>query len=54
MAAIGAVTLARRRGGLEDGVEGAAPTFELADLMRPRPRGTGTMHEAGGRVEVDQ
>jgi NADH:ubiquinone oxidoreductase subunit 6 (subunit J) len=52
VAAIGAVTLARRRGGLEDGIESQQPTLELADLMRPRPLGTGTMHEAGGSVEV--
>jgi len=54
VAAIGAVTLARRRRGLEDGIEDRAPTIELADLMRPRPAGTGTMHEAGGSVEVDR
>jgi NADH:ubiquinone oxidoreductase subunit 6 (subunit J) len=52
VAAIGAVTLARRRGGLEDGIESQQPTLELADLMRARPLGTGTMHEAGGSVEV--
>ncbi len=52
IAAIGAVLLARRRHGLEDGIEDRAPTIELADLMRPRPAGTGTMHEAGGSVEV--
>jgi len=54
VAAIGAVTLARRRRGLEDGVEAQAPTLEFADLMGLRPRGTGTMHEAGGSVEVTE
>jgi NADH-quinone oxidoreductase subunit J len=54
VAAIGAVTLARRRGGLEDGVEGQSRTIELADLFTPRPLGTGTMHEAGGSVEVGE
>jgi NADH-quinone oxidoreductase subunit J len=53
VAAIGAVTLARRRRGLESGIEIQQPTLEFADLMRPRPRGTGTMHEAGGSVEVE-
>jgi len=52
VAAIGAVTLARRRHGLEDGVEGQPPALELADLFGLRPQGTGTMHEAGGAVEV--
>jgi NADH:ubiquinone oxidoreductase subunit 6 (subunit J) len=52
VAAIGAVTLARRRRGLEDGVEGRPPTLELADLFGLRPQGTGTMHETGGAVEV--
>ncbi|HEY1776424.1 MAG TPA: NADH-quinone oxidoreductase subunit J [Solirubrobacteraceae bacterium] len=53
VAAIGAVTLARRRRGLETGVEGRPPALEISDLMRPRPLGTGTMREAGGSVEVD-
>ena len=53
VAAIGAVTLARRRRGLEAGIEErGAPPLELADLMRPRPASTGTMHEAGGAYEV--
>ena len=52
IAAIGAVTLARRRGGLEDGVEASAPSDQFAALLAPRPRGTGTMHEAGGSVEA--
>ena len=52
VAAVGAVTLARRRRGIDAGVEGDPPTFELRDLMSPRPLGTGTMAEAGGGVEV--
>ncbi|HEY7968272.1 MAG TPA: NADH-quinone oxidoreductase subunit J [Solirubrobacteraceae bacterium] len=48
IAAIGAVTLARRRGGLDDGIEGDAPVLELLDVLRPRPAATGTMAEAGG------
>jgi NADH:ubiquinone oxidoreductase subunit 6 (subunit J) len=52
VAAIGAVTLARRRGGIGEGVEGDPPTISLMDVLRPRPLGTGTMAEAGGRVEV--
>jgi len=52
VAAIGAVTLARRRRGLEGGIEGRQPTLELADLLAPRPLGTGTMHEAGGAIEA--
>ena len=52
VAAVGAVTLARRRGGLDTGIEGDPPTISVADLLRPRPLGTGTMAEAGGRVEV--
>jgi len=52
VAAVGAVTLARRRGGLDQGIEGQPPTISVADLLRPRPLGTGTMAEAGGRVEV--
>jgi NADH:ubiquinone oxidoreductase subunit 6 (subunit J) len=52
VAAIGAVTLARRRRGLEDGIEDRVPAFEFADLLRPRPQGTGTMAEAGGAIEV--
>ena len=52
VAAVGAVTLARRRGGLGEGIEGAAPTISAMDLMRTRPLGTGTMAEAGGAVEV--
>ncbi len=54
VAAIGAVTLARRRGGISEGVEGDPPTISVIDVMRPRPLGTGTMAEAGGRVEVGE
>ncbi len=54
VAAIGAVTLARRRRGLDEGVEGEPPRISVADLLRPRPAGTGTMAEAGGRVEVGE
>jgi NADH-quinone oxidoreductase subunit J len=52
VAAVGAVTLARRRHGLDEGIEGDPPTISVMDLLRPRPLGTGTMAEAGGRVEV--
>ena len=52
VAAVGAVMLARRRRGLDEGIEGDPPTISVADLLRPRPLGTGTMAEAGGRVEV--
>jgi NADH-quinone oxidoreductase subunit J len=54
VAAVGAVTLARRRGGLGEGIEDAAPTISAMDLLRPRPLGTGTMAEAGGAVEVGE
>ena len=54
VAAVGAVTLARRRGGLDEGIEGAPPTITAMDLLRPRPLGTGTMAEAGGAVEVGE
>ena len=54
VAAVGAVTLARRRHGLDEGVEGDPPTISVMDLLRPRPLGTGTMAEAGGRVEVGE
>jgi NADH:ubiquinone oxidoreductase subunit 6 (subunit J) len=52
VAAVGAVVLARRRGGLAPGIEDDAPRINALDLMRPRPAGTGTMAEAGGSVEV--
>jgi NADH-quinone oxidoreductase subunit J len=54
IAAVGAVTLARRRRGLDEGIEGDPPTISVMDLLRPRPLGTGTMAEAGGRVEVGE
>jgi NADH-quinone oxidoreductase subunit J len=54
VAAVGAVTLARRRAGIDAGIEGAPPTISVMDLMSSRPLGTGTMAEAGGRVEVEQ
>jgi NADH:ubiquinone oxidoreductase subunit 6 (subunit J) len=54
VAAIGAVTLARRRRGLDEGIEGDPPRISVMDLLRPRPLGTGTMAEAGGRVEVGE
>jgi NADH-quinone oxidoreductase subunit J len=47
LAAVGAVTLARRRGGLEDGVEDPA-RISVGDFMRPRPLYTGTLAEAFG------
>jgi NADH-quinone oxidoreductase subunit J len=43
---------ADRRHGLDEGIEGDPPTISVMDLLRPRPLGTGTMAEAGGRVEV--
>jgi NADH-quinone oxidoreductase subunit J len=54
VSAVGAVTLARRRHGLDEGIEGDPPTISVMDLLRPRPPGTGTMAEAGGRVEVGE
>jgi NADH:ubiquinone oxidoreductase subunit 6 (subunit J) len=54
VAAVGAVTLARRRRGLDEGIEGDPPTISVMDLLRPRPLGTGTMAEAGGAVEVGE
>jgi NADH-quinone oxidoreductase subunit J len=52
VAAIGAVVLARRRGGLDDPLDNGRPTVSFADFMRPRPLGTGTMAEGIGRLEV--
>ncbi len=46
IAAVGAVVLARRRGGLEDGEEQRLTPMDLL-----RPRGTGTMAEGIGRRE---
>jgi NADH:ubiquinone oxidoreductase subunit 6 (subunit J) len=51
LAAVGAVTLARRRGGLDDGVEDR-PTISAMDFMRPRPLYTGTQHETLGHPET--
>ena len=51
LAAVGAVTLARRRGGLEDGVEDP-PTISAVDFLRPRPYYTGTQHETLGHAET--
>ena len=53
VAAVGAVVLARRRRGLDDG-DGEGAALSVMDVMRPRPAGTGTMAEAGGSVEVDR
>jgi NADH-quinone oxidoreductase subunit J len=50
LAAVGAVTLARRRGGLDDGIEQQAPAMSVAEFMR-RPYYTGTQHETMGRPE---
>jgi NADH-quinone oxidoreductase subunit J len=54
VAAVGAVLLARRRGGLGDGIEDDAPHISAMDLFRPRPSDTGTMAEAGGIAEVNE
>jgi len=51
LAAVGAVTLARRRGGLESGIEEPAPRLSVAEFMRGRPYYTGTQHETLGRPE---
>jgi NADH-quinone oxidoreductase subunit J len=52
VAAVGAVVLARRRGGISPGIEDDAPRISALDVMRPRPAGTGTMAEAGGSHEM--
>jgi NADH:ubiquinone oxidoreductase subunit 6 (subunit J) len=54
VAAVGAVLLARRRRGLSDGVEDDTPLISVAELLGPRPAGTGTMREAGGSTVVDR
>ncbi|HEY5390222.1 MAG TPA: NADH-quinone oxidoreductase subunit J [Solirubrobacteraceae bacterium] len=54
VAAIGAVTLARRRRGLDDGIEERTPVLELGDVLRTRPAATGTMAEAGGSRGVSE
>jgi len=52
LAAVGAVTLARRRGGLDEGIEQRAPRISVAEFMSARPYYTGTQHETlGGRPE---
>ncbi len=52
IAAVGAVVLARRRGGVDDDGTGR-PVITAMDVFRPRPQGTGTMAEGvGGRVRV--
>jgi NADH:ubiquinone oxidoreductase subunit 6 (subunit J) len=48
IAAIGAVTMARRRRGLDEGIEERVPVIEFGDLAPRRPAATGTMAEAGG------
>jgi NADH-quinone oxidoreductase subunit J len=51
IAAVGAVVLARRRGGVDDGT--GVPVITAMDVFRPRPLDTGTMAEGvGGRVRV--
>jgi NADH:ubiquinone oxidoreductase subunit 6 (subunit J) len=50
VAAVGAVVLARRRGGIQDPDLGV-PVITAMDIFRPRPQGTGTMAEGvGGRT----
>jgi NADH-quinone oxidoreductase subunit J len=48
IAAVGAVALARRRGGIEG--EDQEQLLRALDTSLPRPLGTGTMAEAGGLV----
>jgi NADH-quinone oxidoreductase subunit J len=48
IAAVGAVTLARRRGGIEG--EESERLLRALDTTRPRPLGTGTMAEASGML----
>jgi NADH:ubiquinone oxidoreductase subunit 6 (subunit J) len=50
IAAVGAVVLARRRGGIGD--DDGVPTLAAMDLFRPPPPGTGTMAEGAGLVRV--
>ena len=52
VAAVGAVMLARRRGGLDDGLETRAPHISVAEFMRGRPAYTGTQHESLGYPET--
>lgn len=51
VAAVGAVTLARRRGGLDDPGDGT-PTISVMEFMRPRPFGSGTMAEGFGHADA--
>jgi NADH-quinone oxidoreductase subunit J len=50
VAAVGAVVLARRRGGIGD--DDGVPTIAAMDIFRPPPPGTGTMAEGAGRLRV--
>ncbi len=50
IAAVGAVVLARRRGGIGD--DDGVPMIAAMDLFRAPPPGTGTMAEGAGRVRV--
>jgi NADH:ubiquinone oxidoreductase subunit 6 (subunit J) len=50
VAAVGAVVLARRRGGIGD--DDGIPVFSAMDIFRPPPPGTGTMAEGAGRREI--
>ncbi|MGI8557293.1 MAG: NADH-quinone oxidoreductase subunit J family protein [Solirubrobacteraceae bacterium] len=51
IAAVGAVVLARRRGGIEDDASGA--TLSAMDVFGPRPLNTGTMAEGVGRLDSE-
>ncbi|MEA2301114.1 MAG: NADH-quinone oxidoreductase subunit [Solirubrobacteraceae bacterium] len=50
VAAVGAVVLARRRGGIGD--DDGIPTIAAIEIFRPPPPGTGTMAEAAGRIHA--
>jgi NADH-quinone oxidoreductase subunit J len=50
VAAVGAVVLARRRGGIGD--DDGPPRISAMDLFRPLPPGTGTMAEGAGHLHV--
>jgi NADH-quinone oxidoreductase subunit J len=52
IAAVGAVVLARRRGGIHDPEYDGIPVITAMDLFRPRPPGTGTMAEGVGHNHV--
>ena len=51
VAAVGAVMLAGRRGGLAEG-DDTQHTISVAELLAPLPPGTGTLAEAVGRAEI--